>query len=261
MSAAGTLAATVDETAPAEREPTSRRRTRIIGAFTLVVLAALVSSWWWGPKALARLAFFRVRRVEIDGARYTTANTVLARLRVDTTWSVWSDLSRLERRVAADPLIASAHVERKLPGTLHVVITEREPVAMVPIVGGIVVLDANGRSLPIEPSRVGGVDVPVLAARDSATLRVLGALRDGAPEIFARVSQVRRAGPEEVRFTIATPGVGANGQAGFILRAGPDLTATRVADLVPVESDLARRRVRFTEIDLRFRDQVIARLQ
>jgi cell division protein FtsQ len=136
----------------------------------------------------------------------------------------------------------------------------------VPVVGGIVVLDERGRWLPIEPSRVGGVDVPVLAARDSAALRILGMLRDTVPDVFARVSQVRRVGPEEIRFTITTPtagpaGVGANGQAGFILRAGPDLTAARLEDLRPVEGDLARRRVRYTEIDLRFRDQVIARLQ
>jgi len=261
MSAVGTMPDTVDEPTRTASDAPSRRRSRIIGTLTLLVLAALASSWWWGPRALTRLAYFRVRRVEIDGARYTSANAVLARLRVDTTWSVWSDLSRLARRVESDPLVAHARVERRLPGTLHIVLTEREPVAMVPIVGGIVVIDANGRSLPIDPSRVGGVDVPVLAARDSATLRLLGVLRDSAPEIFARISQVRRAGPEEVRFTITTPGVGAGAQAGFILRAGPDLTAARVADLIPVESDLARRRVRFAEIDLRFRDQVIARLQ
>jgi cell division protein FtsQ len=40
-----------------------------------------------------------------------------------------------------------------------------------------------------------------------------------------------------------------------------DLSAARLADLLPVERDLERRRARVAEIDLRFRDQVIARLQ
>lgn len=249
------------------RTPASRRRARIIGAITLVLLAALASSWWWGQRALATLAYFRVRRIEIDGARYTTANDVVARLRLDTTWSVWSPLAPLARRLERDPLVARAHIERRLPATLRVVLTERVPAAMVPVVGGIVVLDEAGRWLPIDPSRVGGIDVPVLAARDSTALRLLGMLRDDAPDVFARVSAVRRAAPDEVRFTITAPtvggtaGVGASGQTGFILRAGPDLTAARLDDLRPVESDLARRRVRFAEIDLRFRDQVIARLQ
>jgi hypothetical protein len=39
------------------------------------------------------------------------------------------------------------------------------------------------------------------------------------------------------------------------------LSVERLADIFPVESDLARRQVRVGEIDLRYRDQVIARLQ
>jgi cell division protein FtsQ len=45
------------------------------------------------------------------------------------------------------------------------------------------------------------------------------------------------------------------------VRLSPDVTVGRLADLLPVEDELARRRVRVAEIDLRFRDQVIARLQ
>ena len=47
----------------------------------------------------------------------------------------------------------------------------------------------------------------------------------------------------------------------LVIRAMSDVSAARLADLVPVESDLARRRARVAELDLRYRDQVIARLQ
>jgi hypothetical protein len=40
-----------------------------------------------------------------------------------------------------------------------------------------------------------------------------------------------------------------------------DVTARRLAEIYPVEGDLARRRARVAELDLRYRDQVIARLQ
>ena len=46
-----------------------------------------------------------------------------------------------------------------------------------------------------------------------------------------------------------------------VVRAMADVSVGRLADLVPVETDLQRRRVRVAEIDLRYRDQVIARLQ
>jgi cell division protein FtsQ len=95
---------------------------------------------------------------------------------------------------------------------------------------------------------------------DTAALRVLGALRHEAPTLYARVSEVRRTGRDELRFVITPDAGGVAGQAPFALRVSPDVTSDRLAELLPVESDLARRRVRVAEIDLRFRDQVIARL-
>jgi cell division protein FtsQ len=265
-----------EDDAPAE--PRRRRFgwRALVGLFVLfVVLAAAASSPWWAPRALTRLAYFRVRRVEIEGARYAPPAELLARLRVDTTWSVWSDLDALAKRVEKHPLIAAVRVERQLPGTLRLIVREREPVAMAPTRGGVTILAADGRVLPIDPSLVGGVDVPVLAAADPAALRVLDALRHDAPTLYARVSEMRRAGRDELRMTVTpdaraaagragdSSAVGANGggdRAPFVLRASPDVSVERFADLLPVERDLARRRVRVAEIDLRFRDQVIARL-
>jgi hypothetical protein len=40
-----------------------------------------------------------------------------------------------------------------------------------------------------------------------------------------------------------------------------DITVERLGDILPVEADLARRQARVAELDLRYRDQVIARLQ
>jgi hypothetical protein len=46
-----------------------------------------------------------------------------------------------------------------------------------------------------------------------------------------------------------------------LVRAPADVGADRLADIVPIENDLARRHARVAELDLRYRDQVIARLQ
>ena len=235
----------------------------VVGLLVLaIVVAAAVSSPWWVPRTLARLAYFRVRRVEIDGVRYAPPQELLARLHVDTTWSVWTNLGVLAKRVEGHPLVASVHVERRLPGTLRVIVTEREPIAMTPTRRGLAVLGSDGRVLPIDPSLVGGIDVPVVGAPDGAVLRLLAVLRRDAPALYARVSEMRRVGPEELRMTVMpqtrTPGQPSTQP--FVLRTSPDVTVERLADIVPVESDLARRRVRVAEIDLRYRDQVIARL-
>jgi hypothetical protein len=45
------------------------------------------------------------------------------------------------------------------------------------------------------------------------------------------------------------------------VRVPVGLSVERLADIFPVETDLARRQVIVGELDLRYRDQVIARLQ
>ena len=84
-------------------------------------------------------------------------------------------------------------------------------------------------------------------------LRLLGAMRANMPLLYARVSAVRRAaaGAGELVFQFKSVSV----------RVMPDVTLERLAEIEPVEEDLARKQLSVAEIDLRYRDQVIARLQ
>jgi cell division protein FtsQ len=45
-----------------------------------------------------------------------------------------------------------------------------------------------------------------------------------------------------------------------LVLASPDLSVDRLSEILPVEQDLARRGAKAMELDLRYRDQVIARL-
>ena len=218
-------------------------------ALVPLVLALLTAPWWARP-ALSRLSFFRVRRVEVQGVRYLAAADVVRRLGVDTTWSVWTELAPLARRLEADPQVADAVITRRMPGTLVVRVTENLPVALVPARGGLQAYDAAGQLLPLDPSRT-PLDLPVAAARDTALLRLLGELRGARPELFDRVSAVRRERRDEV--VLEMPPVA--------VRAMLDVAPARLGQIVSVERDLARRQARAVELDLRYRDQVIARLQ
>jgi len=233
-----------------EKPKRSLFATRVSFALLGLALLVVASSIWWAPLVLRRMDFFRVRRVEIVGAHYVAPSDILSRLNVDTTASVWNPTKPLAARVARFPEIRTVEVRRKLPGTLVVEITERVPVALVAANGGLRVYDAHGVLLPIDPSRV-MVDVPVLMQRDTALLRLLGAIRTGMPALYGRVSSVRRSGNDELVLQLKTGPV----------RAMQDVSLDRLAEIDPVEADLARRQVRVAEIDLRYRDQVIARLQ
>lgn len=267
---------------PASARSTGARiRRALLAAGGLAALGALLSAPWWARPALGHFRFFAVRRVEVEGARYASVPELVRRLGVDTTQSVWTDLGPLRARVADHPLVARVELSRRLPATLVVRVVERVPVGMAPARGArLAVYDAQGHALPIEPHAAGGLDVPLLAARDTALLRLLGALRADAPRLYARVSEARRvavpgvqragvpagnAAASEFVLTLVPAGDGAAATvaappAPVVVRLASDVTVARLADLLPVEDELARRRVRVAELDLRFRDQVVARL-
>ena len=231
------------------REERHGRRWRRV-ALLATALAVVATVPWWGPRVLAEMAFFRLRRVQVVGARYVRADSIVALLGVDTTRSLWDDTDELAKRVRTHPQVSDVEMARRMPGTLVVTITERVPVAFVPSARGLEPLDAGGRALPIDPSRI-NIDLPVLARRDTAVLRLLGELRERAPQLYERVSAARRVGRGEILLEIGTVSV----------RAMDDVSVDRLTDILPVEADLARRQARATELDLRYRDQVIARVQ
>lgn len=231
--------------------PPPEKRTRTVRvALAAIIGLGLLSLPWTGPALMRNLVFFRVRKVEIRGAVYLTPAEVLARLRVDSNANVWDNSKPLVARLTTHPQIRSVSVTRKLPGTLVVRVEENLPVALVPNAKGFAVIDGRGQPLPIDPAAT-RLDLPILAVRDTAIARLLAELRVGYPTLFGRVSEVRRQGRNEL--LVRLPAVR--------VRALSSVTADRLAEITAVEDDLARRHLAVAELDLRYRDQVIARLQ
>lgn len=225
-----------------------RRIWRRVGLVMLVLLVLL--SPLWAPPILSHLAFFRIRHVEVIGTTLLDPATVVAAMDLDTTRSIWADHDSLEARVARHPQVKRVRIGRRLPSTLVVEITEVPPVAFIPTDRGLQALEAEGDTLPIDPTRT-QVSLPILARRDTALLRMLGTFRAEVPELFDRISEVRRVDGDELLLVMPPVRV----------RATADLSSARLADILPVERDLARRKARAVELDLRFRDQVVARVQ
>jgi cell division protein FtsQ len=231
-----------------ESEPILSRKYKLALGGIAILIA--VTGRFWAPLLMRRMDYFRVRRVEIVGARYVAPSDILAKLHVDTTASVWDPTSALMARVASHPEIQHVAVHRKLPGTLVIEVTERVPVALAPVPGGLRVYDERGVALPIDPTRV-DVDVPVLREHDVSLLRLLARIKRRMPAFYARISEVRRTGRDEIVLELEKEPV----------RVMQDVSIDRFAEVAPVEEDLARKQLRVAEIDLRFKDQVIARLQ
>jgi len=215
------------------------------------------------------MAFFRVRKVEIRGARYLQPGEILARLQIDTLTSLWDDLEAFRERVKRHPQVSDVSIERRPPGTMVVIVRENLPVALIQTPAGLLPFDSLGRQLPIDPSRT-NLDLPIVATKDPVLLKLVGAIRAAEPRLYARIEEARRTGRDEILLILApraedSTTVGGNAatpqRRSLRVRVPLGLSVERLADIFPVESDLARRELHLDEIDLRYRDQVIARLQ
>jgi cell division protein FtsQ len=229
---------------------TTPRRPRWGRRIAAVALLAAIASPLWARPLLSSMEFFRVRRVEVRDARFTPPEEIRRRLKIDTTFSIWNDLEPLEARVAAHPQVSGVHISRRFPSTLVVTVEEHQPVALVQGKNGLQAYDAEGRGLPLDPSRT-PVDVPLMSRADTALLRFLGQLQVVQRDLFARVNEIRRNGRDELVLDLVNVSV----------RVRPDISVERLAQVSSVESYLAQRQAHARELDFRFRDQVIARFQ
>ncbi|HUQ20352.1 MAG TPA: FtsQ-type POTRA domain-containing protein [Gemmatimonadaceae bacterium] len=263
----------------ASEPPRSRARWKFFAIVVLLLL--LLPASWLARRGASKLAFFRVRSVVVDGTHYLSPDTVVARLKIDTLRSVFDDVPPLVERLSKMPQVADVKISRKLPGTLVVTIRENPPVALVTGPQGLEPVDAAGVPLPIDPSKETSLDLPVSDQRDVALTKMLGDIHSTSAVLFRRVSEVSRTNAGDVLLLLTTPGSRAPAVTPAIASAPSDSTAvtsldtpgmlrvrarmgvsaTRLTDIFPVEFDLRRRGARVAELDLRYRDQVIARLQ
>lgn len=248
MTSASRLA--TNETAAVTTQKKLITRAAIVIAACALVLFAL-------PYALRGLDYFHVQTVQLEGAKFLTPTAVVAALGADTSASVFDDPDRFAAKVESIPLVARARVRRRLPGTLVVTIVERIPVALIPTADGFRGVDSAGTRLPIHPE-LSAFDAPVVlpaagprdAAADRSLFNLLGALRAQNLALFDAIEEARRVSATEWQLRTTRQRV----------RIQPQVTVTRLADILPVEQDLAKRRIRAAELDLRFRNLVIARL-
>ncbi len=167
---------------------TTRQRALIVALGAV----AMVAVWVGVPRAMRRLEYFRVRHIEVTGLRFLDERDVVARLALPKTASIVDPLASLRQHASAIPGVAAASIERRLPGTLSLLVLEELPVALVMQEEKLVLMDRRGRILPFDPTRA-PTSLPV-AERDSATAALLSAVLRADPEWYGQIESARRDG-------------------------------------------------------------------
>jgi cell division protein FtsQ len=106
---------------------------------------------------------FGVEQIDVRGVERASAEAIDARLRSYAGHNILDlDLKRIEAEVQSDPWVRQAAVRRVLPGTLHVRVEERKPVALAIIAKRPHLVDSTG--YVIGPATDGEDDrLPVLS--------------------------------------------------------------------------------------------------
>ena len=212
---------------------------------------SMMVMWMAAPLALRRLAFFRVRQVELVGIRYLDADQVLAVLHLSPRASVFDDTNILAARLRGLDGVADASVMRRPPASLKVIVREVEPVALVANArGALAPVDAAGRPMPFD---VAGLDLPIVAARDSAVVGVLARVQALEPALFQSIDAARQTTNDErhgdVLLEVGTHRV-------LLARdAGPEA----IQAVMLVASDLAAKKRPYVQLDGRFAGQIVVR--
>ena len=136
----------------------NRHWSRIAGAAVLLTLLTVAGRRV--PEALARVSTFRATDHEFHGLRFLTGETVLLAAGIGPEANLWDDPTPWEERLESHPLVRSAAVGRRFPGTLTITVEERTPVGLVPR-PTLEPVDRDGRALPLDPSRF-PLDYPIL---------------------------------------------------------------------------------------------------
>jgi cell division septal protein FtsQ len=227
------------------RMPRASRRVLLGGGGLL----ALMVLWSVAPALLRRLAFFRVRQVELVGVRHLDPEAVIAALRLSATASVFDDVAILGDRLRGLNGVADARVVRRPPAALQVIVREVEPVALVASGrGALTVVDAGGHALAFESA---GLDLPLVSGADSGVVGVLSRVQALDPALFQMVDAARRLNRDRGDVVLEC------GPHRMLLArdAGPEV----VQAVALVARDLAAKSRRYAELDARYAGQIVVR--
>jgi cell division protein FtsQ len=263
--------------APADRrfrrshvKPSRRRRAwRAVARPVLQYCLLIVALAYAAYRVSSVAAFARVLQVEyIDVAGNERLSkeevvAVLNGLRGENI--VWTDLDAWRRRLMASPWIRDAALRRSLPSTVHVLVSERRPMAIGRVNGEMYLVDERGIIIDSYGPRYATFDLPVVdglgaAPGDSGSLtdearaevaaRLIGSVA-AQPAIARRLSQVDVTDLHNVSVILSGDPA--------VIQLGEDQFLPRLESYLGLASALRDRVADIDYVDLRFDDRIYVR--
>jgi len=187
-----------------ERIQRNQRRINVqramqIGRNASLVAIVMIVALWAYHRSMSD-SRFAVKVVDVTGATHTSRealNHVTSAFIGVNLFKI--DIDHVQAQLRALPWVSHIEIEKKLPDTLRIKVTERTPWALVQNGNFIRYADENGSAFaPLSPE-AGDPDLPLIVATDHADIeRCVQLIRDlhrRDPLLYSRVSHVRPLAP------------------------------------------------------------------
>ncbi len=232
----------------------------VLRSIALLAVVVLGGVWIWRHTRSDER--FAVRTIELAGVKHTPKAALdqvtqryvglnLFQIEIDR---VQRDLTGPSTSLGAGlGWIRRIDIEKQVPDTLRIKITERIPVALVRISEKLLYVDEEGAAFAELSPRVGDADLPLIADAQGAELvrsvQLLTALAQRDPEVYSRISEVWPIAPRGFALF--------DRQLGAVVYANAEDISTKYRNLYAVLR--AENNPKIEYADLRFADRVIVK--
>lgn len=212
------------------------------------------------------LDLFRIRDVRVVGAKVANPSVLVAEAGLmGKELHFWSPLAEYAVWAQRDPLVAEARFRRDFPNRLVLEIVEREPIVFLALTR-LTPVDSTGQVLPVSAFQADW-DVPVMVGdwdpeqvvnngmvEDEIVREMLSWLAQVGityPALAREISSIELTSEGTVTLQLV------NAQGSVLLSVGTPLSKLGLVD--DVLRDLREKGMSYTQLDLRFGDQIVVR--
>lgn len=218
------------------------------------VVVAVIGGAVWAYRHTQSDERFAVRTIEIDGAVHTPRGALdLLTQRYVGLNLFQIELDRVQHDLGGLGWVRRIDIEKKLPDTLRIKITERVPVALVRAGERLLYVDAEGVAFAELRPSVGDPELPMISdAHGSELIRTVALLRELETrdrELYSRLSEVWPIPPRGFAMY--------DRQLGAVVYANADDVVAKWRNLYAVLQ--AENNPKIEYADLRFADRVIVK--
>ena len=236
---------------------------------TASVVVALVAFGVYRTADLVSAAeALTVSRVEVKGTSRMSPGEVLALLDgLRGTSMVTANLESWRQRLLASPWVADAAIRRVFPGTVSVVIEEREPLGIGRIGGSLYLIDQRGAIIDEFGPNYADFDLPIIDGLAAAPGESGGLVDEGRAALAGRVLAELQRRPDlakqisQIDVADVRDAVVILKDDTTLLRVGDERFVERVQSYLDLAGRLKEQVPRIDYVDLRFDDRVYVRPQ